>query len=76
MVLGFDSLTLYMNGTSPYFGITVGHVANRIKDGEFALNGKTYHLPKNDGNNTLHRGKRGFVKVLWTVKRERTGTIL
>lgn len=73
VVLGFDSLTPYMNGTSPYFGATVGRVANRIKDGEFTLNGKAYHLPKNDGNNTLHGGKRGFDKVLWTVKRVRKG---
>lgn len=27
----------------------MGRVANRIKDGEFTLDGKTYHLPKNDG---------------------------
>lgn len=73
VVLGFDTLTPYMNGTSPYFGAIVGRVANRIKDGEFTLDGKTYHLPKNNGNNTLHGGKRGFDKVLWRVKRVRNG---
>jgi len=43
-----------MSSSRPYFGALVGRVANRIKDGEFTLNGKTYQLPKNDGNNTLH----------------------
>lgn len=73
VVLGFDTLTPYMNGTSPYFGAIVGRVANRIKDGEFILDGKTYHLPKNDGNNTLHGGKKGFDKVLWRVRRLKKG---
>eukprot|EP01018_Ginkgo_biloba_P037773 Gb_09747 [translate_table: standard] len=79
VVLGFDNLTPYMasicifNGTSPYFGAIVGRVANRIKNAQFKLNGKTYHLPANDGNNTLHGGKRGFDKVLWKVKRVRRG---
>lgn len=35
-------------------GALVGRVANRIKDAEFCLNGKTYQLHKNDGNNYIH----------------------
>lgn len=37
-----------------YFGSVVGRVANRIAGAQFTYNGKTYHLPANDGNNTLH----------------------
>lgn len=37
-----------------YFGALVGRVANRIGGAHFTLDGKTYHLPANDGNNTLH----------------------
>ena len=35
-------------------GALVGRVANRIKDAEFCLNGKTYQVLKNDGNNYIH----------------------
>ena len=45
---------------NPYFGGIIGRVANRISNGEFTLNGKTYRLDKNNGNNTLHGGKSGF----------------
>jgi aldose 1-epimerase len=37
-----------------YFGALVGRVANRIANARFVLDGKAYHLFKNDGNNTLH----------------------
>lgn len=37
-------------------GFTVGRVANRIANGQFKLNGQTYNVSKNDGNNSLHGG--------------------
>lgn len=37
-------------------GFTVGRVANRIANGQFKLNGTTYNVSKNDGNNSLHGG--------------------
>ncbi|KAM0865948.1 hypothetical protein ACQ4PT_042952 [Festuca glaucescens] len=54
VVLGFDSLDPYLNGTSPYFGCIVGRVANRIKDGKFTLNGVQHSLSINSPPNTLH----------------------
>ncbi|TVT96945.1 hypothetical protein EJB05_57829, partial [Eragrostis curvula] len=54
VVLGFDSLDPYLNGTSPYFGSIVGRVANRIKDGKFSLDGVQYNLTINNPPNTLH----------------------
>lgn len=65
VVLGFDELEPYMNGTSPYFGCVVGRVANRIGGATFTLDGKQYKLPANDGENTLHGGKAGFDKKIW-----------
>lgn len=65
IVLGFDSLAGYLE-KSPYFGAIVGRYANRIANGQFTLDGVTYHLPRNNGPNTLHGGIRGFDKVLWT----------
>ncbi|KAJ4960620.1 hypothetical protein NE237_020530 [Protea cynaroides] len=68
VVLGYDKISSYTNDTV-YFGATVGRVANRIGGAKFTLDGKTYHLAANDGNNTLHGGHRGFGDVIWTVKK-------
>jgi aldose 1-epimerase len=67
IVLGFDTLDGYL-GKEPYFGAIVGRYANRIAKGKFVLDGKTYTLPQNDGQNTLHGGLVGFDKVVWTGK--------
>ena len=67
VVLGFDSLQGYMDGTA-YFGAIVGRYGNRIGKGQFQLDGKQYQLTINDGENHLHGGKIGFNKVLWQSK--------
>lgn len=64
VVLGFESLDLYLE-ENPYFGALVGRYANRIEDGEFYLDGKKYNLAKNNGDNHLHGGVKGFDKVIW-----------
>lgn len=66
VVLGFDNLQGYL-GKDPYFGATVGRFANRIANGEFKLDGKTYKLPINNGPNSLHGGTVGFDKKVWTA---------
>lgn len=73
VVLGYDSVAGYEQDKS-FFGATIGRYGNRIAGGQFALNGTVYHLPKNDGPNTLHGGSPGFNKRLWTgVDRSRGG---
>lgn len=67
VVLGYDNLQGYLK-ESPYFGALIGRYGNRIANGQFTLDGKTYQLPKNDGPNTLHGGVKGFDKVVWTPK--------
>lgn len=64
VVLGFDSLDGYL-AKNPYFGALVGRYANRIANAQFSLNGQTYHLAKNNGENSLHGGTKGFDKVVW-----------
>jgi aldose 1-epimerase len=66
VTLGYATLEDYLAGTE-YFGCTVGRVANRIARGRFALDGKEYVVPVNDGVNSLHGGTAGFDKVLWEV---------
>lgn len=67
VVLGFDSLQGYLNG-HPYFGSIVGRCANRIAGAKFELDGKTYQLAKNNGENHLHGGNAGFDKKVWDVR--------
>lgn len=64
VVLGHESLEGYQPNP-PYFGAIVGRYANRIANGTFTLDGKTYTLPKNDGPNTLHGGTKGFNQAVW-----------
>lgn len=66
VVLGFDSLPPYET-VSPYFGALIGRYGNRIANGRFTLDGKTYTLAKNNGPNSLHGGVKGFNKVVWTA---------
>ena len=65
IVLGYDDLAGYEQGKS-FLGATIGRYGNRIAGGEFTLDGKVFHLPKNDGPNSLHGGTRGFNKRVWT----------
>src|ERR1700722_406127 len=53
IVLGHDGLQGY-NSNTGYFGAIVGRYANRVAKGSFSLNGQTYHLPINNGANSLH----------------------
>ena len=62
VVLGFDTLDGYL-GKHPFFGAIVGRYGNRIGGAQFALDGKTYTLAKNDGANTLHGGAEGLRQV-------------
>ncbi|SHF63130.1 aldose 1-epimerase [Fodinibius roseus] len=64
VALGFDSLDNYLSG-HPNFGALIGRYGNRIAGGEFELNGETYTLAQNDGDNHLHGGEVGFDDVLW-----------
>jgi aldose 1-epimerase len=65
VVLGFDRLQDYVEH-SPYFGATIGRVANRIAGASFELGGKRYQLAANNGPNHLHGGKKGWDKVVWS----------
>lgn len=71
IVLGFKTAEEWRTKET-YFNAICGRVANRIKGGVFELkdgNGKpcVYHLPVNNGPNSLHGGIEGFNAKIWDV---------
>jgi aldose 1-epimerase len=67
VVLGHDTLDGYLH-RSRYFGALIGRYGNRIRRGQFELNGVAYSLPLNNGKNHLHGGVKGFDKVFWDAE--------
>jgi aldose 1-epimerase len=67
VVLGYDSLDGYVKDTA-YFGAVIGRYGNRIAQGKFVLDGTTYTLARNNGENSLHGGIKGFNKAVWQAR--------
>jgi aldose 1-epimerase len=66
VVLGYETVLEYEENGG-YMGAIIGRFANRIGNGELTLDGRTYRLNRNDGDNHLHGGQRGFDKHLWSA---------
>lgn len=66
MLLGHNTLEGYL-GTN-FQGAIIGRVGNRIDGACFTLEGREYHLAKNDGENSLHGGPGGFHQALWQAE--------
>jgi len=75
VVVGFNSVKAYEKSTEPYFGATIGRYGNRIAKGKFSLDGKQYTLFTNNGQNTLHGGKKGYQYVVWDAKQPNDHTL-
>lgn len=61
--MGFDNLEAYLGRN--YIGAVIGRVANRIRGGEFSLDGVDYKLWTDAGGIHLHGGDQGFNAKLW-----------
>lgn len=72
VVLGYDNVGGYVaDFTGPnadYFGALIGRYGNRIANGKFSLDGKSYQLYINNPPNSLHGGKVGFNQKMWKVR--------
>ena len=64
VILGYDSLQEYLHDTTHVGGV-VGRFGNRIANGTFSIDGKSYHVPLNNGRNALHGGPVGFDRLVW-----------
>ena len=67
VVLGFDDVAGY-ELNPPFFGAFIGRVANRIGGASFELNGVTYNLAKNEGENTLHSAEPWYHKLMYDAE--------
>lgn len=66
IVQGFPTQDQYVDHNGPYFGETIGRVANRVKGASLeGFNAKSYPLAPNNNGNTLHGGVVGWGKRVW-----------
>ncbi|KAK8101029.1 uncharacterized protein PG998_007565 [Apiospora kogelbergensis] len=67
IVQGFPTQELYVSHNGPFFGETIGRVANRVSGAKLnSINGgKSYPLKANDKTNSLHGGDKGWGKRVW-----------
>lgn len=73
IALGADKVKPYIDNEGTYFGAIIGRYGNRIANGQFKLDGKTYKLPKNNGPNTLHGGPKSWDQQVWAAHQLDTG---
>ncbi|MBR5591606.1 MAG: galactose mutarotase [Kiritimatiellae bacterium] len=70
IIVGPDTLEGWIE--NPYYGALIGRVGNRIANGVFSLEGKTYKLATNNAPGgipcALHGGEEGFNARLWKIK--------
>lgn len=64
VALGWDDAAEYLRGDGSV-GATVGRSCNRIAGASFTIDGVTYQLAKNDGENNLHSGPDGYAARIW-----------
>ena len=74
LILNLGNFKNYLKN-KPYLGSTCGRFANRIKNGQFKIDSKTYQLSKNEGRNILHGGCQGFDSKIWKIKRQNSNSI-
>lgn len=74
VLLAYDKVSDFE--TRPNFwGATIGRYGNRIADGKFTLDGKTYRLPLNDHGQSLHGGGKGFDVQNWKLESIKSGKV-
>lgn len=75
VVVGHESIDAYLEKPNSY-GAVIGRYANRIAGASFTLDGVTYTLDKNSGENCLHGGSGGWCSQVYDVKQYNDSTLV
>lgn len=77
VVLGYDNIAQYADSVnSPSdFGAAIGRYANRIKNGQITIDGKTTQLPTNNFGHCLHGGPSGWQYQVYDAKQLNDSTL-
>lgn len=65
LILGVDDPQQAAIGKGYFYGTSVGRIAGRISGGKFSIDGQSYQLPQNEGENHHHGGPNGFDLKYW-----------
>ncbi|MCH3921390.1 aldose epimerase family protein [Limosilactobacillus sp.] len=76
LLLAADSFEPYVEYASLYAGRIVGRAAGRIAKGKFDIDGESYSVPTNEGNNLLHGGANGLPQQFYQVETKQNGDSL
>ena len=76
VIQGHDNIQDVIASPEPYLSTLIGRYGNRICKGRFQLKGKEYHLPINNGPNSLHGGLKGFNAKVWDALQMNSQTLV
>ena len=68
VVWGYDTVQEYEIDNGPYFGATVGRIANRVGGAVVTINGVEYQMEVNERNNCLHSGPNCYHVRMWNAE--------
>ncbi|MGL4853100.1 MAG: aldose epimerase family protein [Phocaeicola sp.] len=68
VIQGHDSIEKVIHSPEPFLSTLIGRYGNRIANGAFELEGKSYKLTVNNGPNSLHGGPTGYHARIWEAE--------
>ncbi len=68
VVWGYETVEGYEVDNGPYFGATVGRIANRVGGAVVTIDGIDYHMDVNERTNCLHSGPKGWHLRIWEAE--------
>ncbi len=68
VVWGYDTVGEYEIDNGPFFGATVGRIANRVGGAVVTVNGVDYPMEVNERTNCLHSGSNCYHVRMWDAE--------
>ena len=68
VVWGYDTVQEYEIDNGPFFGATVGRIANRTGGAVVTINGVDYQMEANERTNCLHSGSNCYHVRMWNAE--------